>query len=136
MAILLILIVVGVYLRRAWVVKQAEQKAPGAVPSSIEQRSAEFSYSKVEGHQTIFTIRASRQTQFKEGDRYSLEDVSISVYGPKGERNDTLRTSACEFLPATGKIRCAGNVQVDFASRRRRRFRRESHSGVDFQRIV
>ncbi|MCU1340610.1 MAG: OstA-like protein, partial [Candidatus Acidoferrum typicum] len=111
-AMLLALIVAGVYLRGVWVAKQAEKKAPPAVPAAIEQRSNEFSYSKVEGQRTIYTVRASRTTEFKEGSRNLLEDVSITVYGKKGERNDTLRTRACDFISSTGKIGCEGEVQI------------------------
>lgn len=109
---LLVLIVVGVYLRNAWLARQAEKKAPPAVPPTIQQRSNEFSFSKVEGQRTIYTVRASHTTEFKEGNRNLLEDVAISVYGRKGERNDTLRTSACDFISNTGKISCAGEVQI------------------------
>ena len=109
---LLLAVVVGVYLRNVWLAKQEAKKAPPAVPSTIEQRSNEFSYSKVEGQRTIYTVRASRATQFKEGSRNLLEDVSITVYGKKGERNDTLRTRACDFISDTGKISCAGEVQI------------------------
>ncbi|MBZ5661970.1 MAG: LPS export ABC transporter periplasmic protein LptC [Acidobacteriia bacterium] len=111
-AALLALIVAGVYLKNLWLAKQAAKKAPPAVPPSIEQRSNEFSYSKVEGQRTIYTIRASHTTEFKEGSRNLLEDVDIVVYGKKGERNDTLRTRACDFISNTGRISCAGDVQI------------------------
>jgi len=111
-AMLLAMVVAGVYLRGVWVAKQAEKKAPPAVPATIEQRSNEFSYSKVEGQRTIYTVRASRTTEFKEGSRNLLEDVSITVYGKKGERNDTLRTRACDFISSTGKIGCEGEVLI------------------------
>jgi len=111
-AMLLATVVAGVYLRGVWVAKQAERRAPPAVPAAIEQRSNEFSYSKVEGQRTIYTVRASRTTEFKEGSRNLLEDVSITVYGKKGERNDTLRTRACDFISTTGKIGCEGEVQI------------------------
>jgi len=93
-AILLAVFVAGEYLRGVWVAKQAAKKAPPAVPAAVEQRSNEFSFSKVEGQRTIYTVRASHTTEFKEGSRNLLEDVSITVYGKKGERNDTLRTRA------------------------------------------
>ena len=111
-AILLAMVVAGVYLRNLYLAKQAAKKAPPAVAPSIEQQSNEFSYSKVEGQRTIYTIRASRTTEFKEGSRNLLEDVDIAVYGKKGERNDTLRTRACDFISNTGKISCAGEVQI------------------------
>jgi hypothetical protein len=111
-ATLLALVVAGVYVRGVFVARQAEKKAPPAVPATIEQRSNEFSFSKVEGQRTIYTVRASRTTEFKEGNRNLLEDVSIIVYGKKGERNDTLRTRACDFIASTGKIGCEGDVQI------------------------
>src|SRR6202158_733333 len=109
---LLAAVVAGVYLRNIWLARQAEKKAPPAVPSTVEQRSNEFSYSKVEGQRTIYTVRASRTTEFKEGSRNLLEDVAITVYGRKGERNDTLRTRSCDFISSTGKIGCEGEVQI------------------------
>jgi lipopolysaccharide export system protein LptA len=110
---LLAAVVAGVYGRNVWLARQAEKKAPPAVPPTVEQRSNEFSYSKVEGQRTIYTVRASRATEFKEGSRNLLEDVAIVVYGKKGERNDTLRTKACDFISNTGKISCAGEVQIN-----------------------
>ena len=109
---LLAVVVAGVYARNIWLARQAEKKAPPAVPPTVEQRSNEFSYSKVEGQRTIYTVRASRTTEFKEGSRNLLEDVAIVVYGKKGERNDTLVTKACDFISNTGKISCAGEVQI------------------------
>jgi LPS export ABC transporter protein LptC len=104
--------VAGVYARNSWLARQAEKKAPPAVPPTIEQRSNEFSYSKVEGQRTIYTVKASRTTQFKEGSRNLLEDVAIVVYGKKGDRNDKMITRACDFISDTGKISCAGEVQI------------------------
>jgi LPS export ABC transporter protein LptC len=110
---LLALVVAGVYLRNVWIARQAEKKAPPGVPPAVEQRSNEFSFSKVEGQRTVYTVRASRATEFKEGSRNLLEDVAIVVYGKKGDRNDTLRTKACDFISNTGKISCAGEVQIN-----------------------
>jgi lipopolysaccharide export system protein LptA len=108
----LAVIVAGVYIRNVWRAHQEAKKAPPAVPSSVEQQSNEFSFSKVEGQRTIYTVRASRTTEFKEGNRNLLEDVEISVYGKAGGRNDTLRTQACDFISNTGEISCAGEVQI------------------------
>jgi lipopolysaccharide export system protein LptA len=110
---LLAVIVAGVYGRNTWLVRQAEKKAPPPVPSTIQERSNEFSYSKVEGQRTIYTVKASHTTAFKEGSRNLLEDVAIFVYGKSGDRNDTLRTNACDFISNTGQINCAGDVQIN-----------------------
>jgi lipopolysaccharide export system protein LptA len=111
-AFLLLAVVVGIYLKNSWRARQVAKNAPPAIPTTVQQQSADFSYSKVEGHQTVFTVRASRATAYKEGSRNLLEDVSISVYGRQGERNDSLITKACDFNSDSGGIDCGGEVQM------------------------
>ena len=121
---LLAVIVAGVFFYRSWQAREARRKAPPAVPPTVQQRSAEFSFSKVEQDRTLFTVRASRATEFKEGSRNLLEDVWITIFGRAGQRFDNIHTQACEYLSDTGRIFCAGEVQFDLesaedASRRR-----------------
>jgi hypothetical protein len=58
---------------------QTRRQAPPAVPPTVQQRSAVFSFSKVEQERTLFTVRASQATEFKEGNRSLLEDVWITI---------------------------------------------------------
>ncbi len=53
------------------------------VPSEVQQQSDNFSYSDVEQGRTIFTVRASHATEFKDQNRALLQDVWITVYGRK-----------------------------------------------------
>ena len=84
----------------------------------MQQQSAQFSFSKVEQDRTLFTVRASHATQFKDQNRALLEDVWITVYGPKGDRNDNVHTRECSYEPESGDVRCEGQVQIDIAERR------------------
>ncbi len=115
-AIVLVVFVAGVYARRALREARARRAAPPPVPPTVQQQSAGFSFSKVEQDRTLFTVRASRATQFKEQDRSVLEDVSITIFGRDGDRNDTIRTHACNYEPAKGNIVCQGDVAVDLES--------------------
>jgi lipopolysaccharide export system protein LptA len=112
-AVLLAILVACVYGARDWQARQARKKIPAAVPSSVEQRSAEFSFSKVVGNRTEFTVRASKATQFVDGGRSLLEDVWITAYGGAGERFDNLHTRTCDYLIASESISCAGDVQIE-----------------------
>jgi lipopolysaccharide export system protein LptA len=112
-AVLLVIVVACVYGARDWQSRQARKKIPAAVPSTVEQRSAGFTFSKVVGDRTEFTVRASRATEFVEGGRSLLEDVWITAYGGAGERFDNLHTRACDYLTASESISCAGDVQID-----------------------
>ena len=112
-AVLLIVLVACVYGARDWQSRQARKRVPAAVPASVEQRSAGFTFSKVVGDRTEFTVRASRATEFVEGGRSLLEDVWITAYGGAGERFDNLHTRTCDYLTASESISCAGDVQID-----------------------
>src|SRR5260370_9895286 len=79
-AVLLVVLVACVYGARDWQSRQARKKMPAAVPSSVEQRSAGFSFSKVVGGRTEFTLRASRATEFVEGGRSLLVEAWITPY--------------------------------------------------------
>jgi len=112
-AVLLAILVACVYGARDWQSRQARKKVPAAVPASVEQRSAAFSFSKVVGNRTEFTVRASKATEFVEGGRSLLEDVWITAYGGAGERYDNLHTRTCDYLTASESISCAGDVQIE-----------------------
>jgi LPS export ABC transporter protein LptC len=107
------LVVAGVYARHAFQEAKARVHAPKPVPAAVQQQSAEFKFSKVEQDKTIFTVRASHLTQFKDQERSVLEDVWITIYGREGNRSDNIHTRECSYEPKTGSIRCEGDVQID-----------------------
>src|SRR5580658_11019277 len=87
-AVLIALVVAGVYARRAIQAARARQNAPPPIPASVQQESAEFSYVGSDQGRQLFTIRASHATQYKDQNRALLQDVWITIYGHDGSRND------------------------------------------------
>jgi LPS export ABC transporter protein LptC len=110
---LIALVVAGVWVERAVRQTRARRAAPPMVPATVERQQAEFSFSKVEQDRTLYTIRASRATQYKDRNRALLEDVWITIYSRLGNRNDNIHTRECSYEPETGAIRCEGEVQID-----------------------
>jgi hypothetical protein len=115
-AVLLTLIVAGVYVRRAWREAAARRQAPPAVPPAVERQSAEFAFSQAEQNRTLFTVRASHTTEFKDQDKDILEDVQVTIFGRDGSRHDNLHTRECTYEPASGHIVCLGSVEMDLES--------------------
>jgi len=109
------LVVVGVYSRRAIRESAARRSGPHSVPSTVQQQSDQMTFSKVEGDRTIFTVRASHATEYKDQNSYVLEDVWVTIYGRDGNRNDNIHTRECGYQPKTGAVRCQGDVQIDIA---------------------
>jgi lipopolysaccharide export system protein LptA len=117
-AAILAVTVASVYTRRAWEARQAQTTAPPPVPPAVQQRSAEFTFSKVEGNNTRFIVRAAHATEFKEGGRTQLEDVWITAFGGNGKRSDQLHTRACEYTDASGDVACPEEVLIDLQANR------------------
>src|SRR5690348_628880 len=90
----------------------AGEKNVKAVPASVAQQSAGFTFSRNIGAQTLFTVHAEQATQFKDANRSLLENVSIRIFGVHGERDDAVRADECSYEPETGSIRCHGVVQI------------------------
>jgi lipopolysaccharide export system protein LptA len=105
--------VAGVYTKRAIQTAHARRSTPAVVPATVQQQSAEFKFTKMEQDRALFTIRASQATRFKDQDRSLLEDVWITIYGRAGDRNDNIHTRECSYEPASGEVRCEGNVEID-----------------------
>lgn len=110
---LILLAVIGAYIYRAVLRLEARKEMPAAVPASVERKSAEFTYKSVDQGRTLFTLRASEVTQFKDRDRALLEDVWITIYGRDGKRNDDIHTRECSYDPQGGGARCQGSVQIE-----------------------
>ncbi|MFZ0213560.1 MAG: LPS export ABC transporter periplasmic protein LptC [Candidatus Acidiferrales bacterium] len=112
-AIAIVLAVLAVYMRGRMGARAVQKNLPAPVPASVAQESAGFTISRTVNHHTLFKVRASRATEFKDQNRSLLEDVTITIYGPQGDRNDSVQAGECSYEPSTGGIRCQGKVEVD-----------------------
>src|SRR5215472_14439591 len=105
-----------IYLKRQWVAHVEIRRAPPPLTEDKERQSIGLTLSKNEGGHTVFTVEASKSTDFKGKDISLLEDVKITVFGKDGERHDTIHTQSCNYAKADGGIQCSGNVWMDLES--------------------
>ena len=115
-AFLLASLTIGVYLERKWVAYREQQKAPPPAPKDVTRSSNGLTFSKMDGNQKIFTVEASKATDFKDKGASLLEDVKITIFGKKGERHDTIHTQSCQYEKEGGSITCSGEVQFELES--------------------
>ena len=107
------LAVIGVYVQRSVSRARALRLGPAAVPATVAQESDQFSFSKVDQNRTLFTVRASHLTQYKDQNRALLRDVWITLYGRDGSRNDNIHTRECSYGLDSGVVHCQGSVEID-----------------------
>src|SRR6266446_2564861 len=115
-ALLLASMTIGVYLERKWVAHREKEKAPPPAPRDVTRLESGITFSKAAGNQKIFTVEASKATDFKDKDASLLEDVKITIFGKTGERHDTIHTQSCQYEKVSGSILCSGEVQFDLES--------------------
>jgi lipopolysaccharide export system protein LptA len=115
-ALLLATLTVGVYLERKWVEHREKEKAPPPAPKGATRFSSGLTFSKMDGDRKIFTVEASKATDFKDKEASLLEDVKITIFGKTRARHDTIHTRSCQYEKVGGSIACSGEVQFDLES--------------------
>ncbi len=110
------LLLIGILLFFAvarWQFHRMAHDLPGKLGISIQQSTTGFTFSKSEGGHTIFTLHAAKTTQYKNGGRADLHDVSITLYSPDGAQADRIYGDEFEYDPAKSVVRADGIVQID-----------------------
>ncbi|HKI12862.1 MAG TPA: LptA/OstA family protein [Candidatus Acidoferrum sp.] len=135
-ALVLAGITFGIYLQRQWVAHVEKKNAPPSLPEDKERQSIGLTFSKVDGNRTIFTLQASKSTDFKGQNISLLEDVKITVFGKTGDRNDVIHTHSCNYSKSDGAIQCSGEVLMELQSAvAAERARQESSSAPSVVRV-
>src|ERR1700688_2297298 len=113
LALLLALATVAVYVQHKAMARVQKRRAPPAPPLNVERQSNGLTFSKVDGDRKIFTVEASKSTEFRNQEASLLEEVKITIFGQQGDRHDIIRTHSCQYAKRNGAINCNGTVQID-----------------------
>jgi lipopolysaccharide export system protein LptA len=111
-ALVFVGLTVGVYLKRGWTRYIERKNAPPSAPVDVERQSSHLTFSKGEGARKIFTVEASKSTDFKGANASDLEGVKITIFGKDGARHDTMDTHTCRYTKDSGDMSCAGEVEI------------------------
>ena len=115
-ALLLATLTAGAYVERKWAAHVEKGKAPPPAPKDVTRLLNGISFSKMAGNQKIFSVDASKSTDFKDRDASLLEDVKNTIFGKTGARHDIIHTQSCQYQKPGGAIACSGEVQFDLQS--------------------
>src|SRR5580704_7599803 len=115
-AILLTLVVAGMYFYARWRATSVLSRIPGKIGIEIKQTAKGFQFSKSDGKRTLFTIQASDLKQFKLDGRAELHNVSIVLYGRDSTRFDQIYGDDFAYDPKTGDVTAKGDVHIDLVA--------------------
>jgi lipopolysaccharide export system protein LptA len=112
-AILMIATVAGMYFYAQYRIRQAVHDIPAKIGLDIQQTADGFSVSKSVEGRTLFTLKASKAVQFKQGGHAELHNVKIVVYGRDASRFDRISGDDFEYDPTSGQVSARGRVLID-----------------------
>jgi lipopolysaccharide export system protein LptA len=113
MALAVIAVVAGFYFYARFQLRLTLKNLPGKIGIDIQQTTEGFTLSKSEGGRTLYTIHASKATQFKQGGRAELHNVNIIVYGRNSDRFDQIYGNDFEYDQQAGTVVAKGEVHID-----------------------
>src|SRR5438270_13424500 len=102
MAVLLTLVVVGMYFYAKSQATNVLKQIPGKIGFDIKQTASGFQFSKSDGNRTLFTVQASDVKEFKFNGNAELHSVSIVLYGRDSSRFDQIYVDDFAFNQKTG----------------------------------
>ena len=105
-------VILGFFLLTRYKLSHFGRDLPGKLGVNIQQDANGFTFSKSQGGHTLFTLHASKLVEYK-GGHAMLHNVSITLYGKDGSRNDHVYGNEFEYDPAQGTARALGPVHLD-----------------------
>src|SRR5271168_1917741 len=112
-AILLTLVVAGMYFYARSRATSVLNKIPGKIGIEIKQTATGFQFSKSDGKRTLFTIEAGSLKQFQIDGSAELHNVSIVLYGRDSSRFDQIYGDDFTYDKKSGNVTASGDVQID-----------------------
>jgi lipopolysaccharide export system protein LptA len=108
----LAVVILGFFLLTRYKLSHFGRDLPGKLGVNIQQDANGFTFSKSQGGHTLFTLHASKLLEYK-GGHATLHNVSITLYGKDGSRNDHVYGSEFEYDAEEGTARALGPVHLD-----------------------
>jgi lipopolysaccharide export system protein LptA len=83
---------------------------------NVNQQLSGYTFTRNDQGRPVFTVHAAKTVSYQENKSTELEDVTVEVFGRKGDSGDILRTHRCEYLPQSGDFLTSGPVQIELSA--------------------
>lgn len=114
-ACLLLAVVVGFVIYGRYRFRHIEKDLPARLGANIQETATGWSYSQSSQGHTLFTVKASKESQLRSG-HVLLHDVDITLYGPPGSgRQDRIWGSDFDYDENHGIAVSRGDVNIELA---------------------
>jgi len=91
------------------------QTLPSPAPD-VNQQLSGYTFTRFEQGRAVFTVKAARTLAYQQSKSTTLEDVTVEVFGRKGNNSDILRTHQCEYNTQSGDFLGSGPVEIELGA--------------------
>jgi lipopolysaccharide export system protein LptA len=85
-------------------------------PPDVSQQLSGYTFTRSDQGRAVFTVHAARTVAYQQGQSKELEDVTVEVFGRKGNNSDIMRTHRCEYNPQSGDFLSSGPVEIELSA--------------------
>lgn len=111
---LLIAVLIGFLIYAHYRIRRFEKDLPARLGANIQQTANGYTLSQSSKGHTLFTLRASKLIQYRQGGDATLHDVAITLYGPPGSnRTDKIYGANFSYDPKEQIVMAQGAVAID-----------------------
>lgn len=111
LGLIVVAVIVAYRLRPRHTLTPLTEMSP--LPANAQQAAAGYSLTHSEGQHEVFTVRAQRSTDLKNGQGTVLDGVLVEVFGRTGNQHDLVKANRCEYSSASQDFSCAGPVAIE-----------------------
>ena len=109
-----LILVIAAFVGTARYVRHRLKNALTKLGVTVTEGANGYTLSRSDGARTLFTLHAARWEPVPNSkDVIALHDVSIVLYGKKGDRSDRIYGDEFEYDQKAGMIRAKGLVHID-----------------------
>ncbi|MGD0222183.1 MAG: LPS export ABC transporter periplasmic protein LptC [Terriglobia bacterium] len=91
------------------------QTLPSPAPD-VNQQLSGYTFTRFEQGRAVFKVQAARTLAYQQSKSTTLEDVTVEVFGHKGNNSDILRTHQCEYNTQSGDFLGSGPVDIELGA--------------------
>ena len=89
---------------------------PPSPASDVNQQLSGYTFTRSDQGRPVFTVHAARTVSYQQSKSTTLEDVTVEVFGRKGDQDDILRTHRCEYNSQSGDFLSSGPVEIELSA--------------------
>ena len=89
---------------------------PPSPAPNVQNQLSGYTFTRSDEGRPVFTVHAARTVSYQQSKSTELEDVTVEIFGRKGDRGDILRTQRCEYNSESGDFLASGPVEIELSA--------------------